>query len=314
MHVGLSGVLLEAGDVDGAREHLQRSAELGDHNGLPQHPYRSRLAMARLRAAEGDIAAARDLLDDAERVYTTDFSPSIHPIPAVRAGLLADHGDLQEALAWVRDQGLSADDDLAYLREFEHTTLARVLLAQFRTEGFKQSVVDAIRLLERLSVEAEARKGDLLQVLVLLAVAEDAGGDRAAGIAHLERAIALAEPEGYVRLFLDAATWLQPLLETVARRRTSAYVDRIRNASPHHTVRRGARQQLVDPLSDRELDVLRLLTSELTGPEIASELMVSVNTMRTHTKSIYSKLGVTSRRAAVRHAEQLRLLSRGGRD
>jgi LuxR family maltose regulon positive regulatory protein len=316
MHVGLSDVLREAGDLDGALEHLQRAAALGEHNGLPQHPYRSRLAMARLHATEGDMAAARALLDDAERVYTTDFSPSIHPIPAVRAGLLADHGDLEEPLAWMREQGLTADDDLVYLREFEHVTVARVLLAAFRGRRSTQAVVDAVRLLERVSIEAETgeRSGDLLQVLVLLAVAEDARGDRAAAVAHLERAIVLAEPEGYMRLFLDAGTSIQPLLDAVARKGPSAYVDRLRNSSAQHPEPSGSRQPLVDPLSERELDVLRLLTSDLTGPEIARELTVSVNTMRTHTKNIYSKLGVTSRRAAVRHAEQLHLLSQRRRD
>ena len=324
MHVGLSEILLEMGDLGGAIAHLDHSAGLGDHNGLPQHPYRSRLAMARVRAAEGDMAAARELLDDAERVYTTDFSPSIRPIPAVRAGLLADHGNLDGPPGWARERGLSADDTLDYLTEFEHIALARVLLAEFRAGLSAQSVVDAIRLLERVSIEAATagRNGDLLQVLVLLALAQDAQGDRAAGIAHLEQAITLAEPEGYLRLFLDAGPWIQPLLEAVADKGPSAgHVDRILdrilnrilNATTQLPEPRTAQQPLIDPLSDRELDVLKLLTSELTGPEIARELMVSVNTMRTHTKSIYSKLGVTSRRAAVRHAEELQLLSRRGR-
>jgi len=313
MHIGLSEVLREMGDHVGAREQLDRSAALGEHFGLPQHPYRSRLALARLRVAEGDMAEAVHLLDDAELVYATDFSPAIHPIPAVRAGLLADHGNLPEALEWVRERGLTADDDFDYLGEFEHITVARVLLAEFRADRSTQSVVDAIGLLERVSVEATAggRGGDLLAVLVLLALAEDARGDRSAALAHLERALALAEPEGYLRLFVDAGPSIRSLLEAVARGGPStAYVDRILDASAAHPERRSARQPLIDPLSDRELDVLRLLASELTGPEIARELMVSVNTMRTHTKSIYSKLGVTSRRAAVRHAEELRLLSR----
>ena len=317
MHVGLSDILREIGDLDGALSHLDRSAEFGDHNGLPQHPYRSRLAMARLRAIEGDMAAAGHLLDDAERLYTTDFSPSVRPIPAVRAGLLADHGNLEGPLAWVRERGLTADDNLDYLGEFEHITLARVMLAESRAGQSIQSVVDAIRLLERVSVLATAagRSGDLLAVLVLLALAEDARGDRAAAIAHLERALTLAEPEGYLRLFLDAGPRIQPLLEAAAAKGPSAvYIDRILGASNQRPERRTAQQPLIDPLSDRELDVLRLLASELTGPEIARELMVSLNTMRTHTKNIYSKLGVTSRRAAVRHAEELHLLSRRGPD
>jgi len=313
MHVGLSDLHRERGEFEAALAHLQRGAELGEHNGLPQHPYRSRLAMARLRAAEGDVVTALALLDEAERVYTTDYSPSVRPIPAVRAGLLADHGHLAEALAWVRERGLTADDELDYVEEFEHLVLARVLLAQFRAERSTDVADDAVRLLERLRVAAEAggRTGDLLHCLVLLALAEDARGRRPEALAHLEQALDRAEPEGYVRLFLDEGPRIRPLLEAAATRGPStAYVGRILDASPQHPRRRAAPQPLVDPLSDRELDVLRLLTSDLTGPEIARELSVSLNTMRTHTKSIYSKLGVSSRRAAVRQAEDLQLLSR----
>ncbi len=317
MHVGLSEVHRERGEFDAARAHLQRSAELGEHNGLPQNRYRSRLATARLHAAEGDINAALLLLDDAERVYTTDFSPNIHPIPAVRAGILADHGNLDGPLAWVQARDLTPDDDLDYVGEFEHVILARILLAQFRAERSAHSVDGAIRLLKRVSVEAGAsgRTGDLQRVLVLLALSEDARGERSAAVALLRRAITLAEPEGYLRLFLDEGRRLRPLLEAVAAHgESAAYIGRILDTSTKSLRPSASRQMLVDPLSARELDVLRLLTSELTGPEIARELIVSMNTMRTHTKSIYSKLGVTSRRAAVRHAEELQLLARAPRD
>jgi len=317
MHVGLSDVLREMGDLDGAREHLRHSAELGDRCGLAQYPYRSLLVTARLLAAESDIAGARALLDDAESVYTTDFSPSIRPIPAVRAGMLADHGDPNEARAWIRERELTPDDDLTYIGEFEHVTLARVLLAQFRAGQSPTSIVDAIRLLERIATEADAagRNGDLLQVLVLLALADDARIDREAALSHLARAMTLAEPEGYVAVILEARPWIEPLLRDLAETGPSAtYTRRILDTPTPLTEPRITPQPLIDPLSERELDVLRLLTSELTGPEIAGELMVSVNTMRTHTKSIYSKLGVNSRRAAVRRAEELQLLSRSGWD
>jgi LuxR family transcriptional regulator, maltose regulon positive regulatory protein len=313
MHVGLSEVLRERGDLDAAHEQLRHCEELGEHNGLPQHPYRSRLAMARLCAAEGDLAAARALLDEAERVYTTDFSPSVRPIPAVRAGMLADHGDLGEALAWVRERDLGPDDALDYVGEFEHVVLARVLLAQSRADRAPGRVDDAARLLERLSVQADAggRHGDQLQILVLLALAEDARGRRPQALAHLERAVSWAEPQGYVQVFVDEGPRLRPLLEAVATRSGSAaFMGRILDGPPQGLRDKPTPQPLVDPLSDRELQVLRLLTGDLTGPEIARELTVSLNTMRSHTKSIYAKLGVTNRRAAVRQADELQLLAR----
>src|SRR3954454_16586688 len=134
MHVGIASVLIERGDLDGGRRHLALSNDLGEHLGLPQNPYRWRVAMARVREAEGDLEAALDLLDEAERVYVADFAPNVRPIAALRARLWLAQGRVADAEAWTRAEGLSPHDDLTYLREFAHITLARVLLAQSRSE------------------------------------------------------------------------------------------------------------------------------------------------------------------------------------
>ena len=105
MHVGLSRVALERGDLAGAAEHLRRPTTLGESAGLPQNPYRWRVALALLRQAEGDTATAVGLLDEAERVYVGDFSPNVRPVAAVRARVLAASGDVAEALAWARRRG-----------------------------------------------------------------------------------------------------------------------------------------------------------------------------------------------------------------
>ena len=135
-----------------------------------------------------------------------------------------------------------------------------------------------------------------------------------AALVPLERALTLAEPEGYVRMFVDEGPRMVALLQAAAKRGIApGYVQRLL-ADFHPGTAAGeprARQNSIEiePLSERELDVLRLLATDLDGPEIASQLMVSLNTMRTHTKSIYTKLGVNSRRAAVHRAEELALLS-----
>ena len=140
MYVGMSQIACERNDLDAATRHLLRSHELGEHAGLPQNPYRWRVAMARVREAQGDLDGALHLLDEAQRVYTGDFSPNVRPVPALRARVLAAHGQVGEALGWAREQGLSVDDDLSYLREFEHITLARVLLAQYAADRTEASV------------------------------------------------------------------------------------------------------------------------------------------------------------------------------
>ena len=181
------------------------------------------------------------------------------------------------------------------------------------------SPVELEHLLERLLVAAEhgGRTGSVIEVQILLASAYDARGDTAAAIAALDDALRRAEPDGHIRLFLHAGPSVTSLLRSVASpdhatahaRRVLAAIDttaaattgeRSDGASPVVATRRG----LVDELSSRELDVLRLLRSDLSGPEIARELHVSMNTLRTHTKNIYTKLGATSRREATRRATE----------
>jgi LuxR family transcriptional regulator, maltose regulon positive regulatory protein len=266
MYVGMSQIACERNDLPAATQHLLRAEELGEHTWLPQNPYRWRVAMARVREAEGDLNAAQ--------------------------------GRVDEALAWVREQSLSAEDDLSYLREFEHITLARVLLVQSRAQRAERPVHDAARLLERLLQAAEAgeRTGSIIEILVLQALTHQARGDLPGALAALERALTLAESEGYVRVFVGEGSPMASLLRAAAKQGiTPSYVHRLLaavNASEDTPTRQG----LIEPLSERELEVLRLLSSDLDGPDIARELTVSLNTLRTHIKSIYAKLGVNSRR------------------
>ncbi len=313
MYVGMSELHRERNDLYAATQNLLRSQALGEHTGLPQNPYRWRVAMARVREAEGDLAGAIELLDEAERRYVSDFFPDVRPIPALRARVWVAQGALGEALGWARERGLSVEDDLSYLREFEHITLARLLLAQYATQRAERSLHEATRLLERLLRAAEAgkRSGSVIEILVLQALAQQVRGDIPAALASLRRALTLAEPEGYVRIFVAEGPPMASLLRAVAKqgiapsyvRRLLAAVNKTEDSTP-------VKQGLIEPLSERELDVLRLLGTDLAGPDIARELIVSLNTVRTHTRNIYAKLGVNNRRAAVRRATELDLLSR----
>jgi LuxR family maltose regulon positive regulatory protein len=269
--------------------------------------------------AQGDLDGALDLLDEAERHYVRDFHPNVRPIEAMKTRVWVVQGRLGEALSWAREQGLSVEDDLSYLREYEHVTLARVLLARHTRDGTGHSIQEAMGLLERLGTAAQAaeRTGSLIEILLLQALARQTGGDSAAALAALEPALALAEPQGYVRIFVAEGATMATLLQGAAQHGIApAYVRQLLAALSTQRVSGGhpaagitpVSQALREPLSLRELDVLRLLRTELTGPEIGRELMVSLPTMRTHTSNIYSKLGVNNRRAAVRRAEELGLL------
>jgi LuxR family maltose regulon positive regulatory protein len=315
VHVGLSDLLRERNDLEAASQHLVASRELGDGNGMPRNASRWRVTAARIRQARGDLDGAVELLDEAERLYVSDFAPDVRPVAAVRARVLVAQGKLSEAWDWARERDLTAGDELEYVHEFEHATLARLLLAQGTRDRADDSIGAAIDLTDRLLAAAEggSRSGSVIDILVVQALARHAHGDPAGALTSLEHALELAEPEGYLRIFVDEGLPMAGLLKLAAKqRRASSYVRRLLAAIVTAAGGTKADQPLIERLSERELEVLRLLASELDGPEIARELTVSVNTVRSHTKSIYSKLGVNSRRAAVRRAAELDLLARLG--
>ncbi len=225
-------------------------------------------------------------------------------------------GRLTEALGWARERGLSVDNELSYLNEFEHITFARVLIARYKSDWVESSINGALKLLHRLLKAAEAggRKGSMIEILVVKALAHQAQDDIPLALGALENALELAEPEGYVRVFVEeGAPMKQLLLEAAARGLRPDYTGKLlagfeeQGDKFHHTVP-STLQQLSEPLSQRELEVLRLLNTDLSGPEIATELVIALSTVRTHTKSIYSKLNVNSRQAAVKRAIELDLI------
>ncbi len=317
MEVGLSQIALERGDLETAASHLRRADELGEQNGLPQHPYRWRVARARLLEAHGDMAGAVALLKEADRVYVGDFSPNVRPVPAQRARVLLAQGRLPLALDWARDQRLAADDELEYVREYEYVTLARILLHQHSAEGSTRALRRADGLLERLRARAEdgGRTGTLIEIMALRALAHHSRHGRhdvPGALVPLEAALRLGEGQGYARVFVGEGPAMATLLAALARANPSwPYPRRLLDGLRQVSSPAAAREQgLVDPLSARELDVLRLLATDLDGPAIARELVVSLNTVRSHTKSIYAKLGANSRLTAVTRAGELRLLTR----
>lgn len=314
MHAGLSQLFRERNDLEAAHRHLSKSQELGERAGLPQQPYRWRVAAAQLLQDEGQHQRAAELLDEAERLYVSDFFPNVRPVAAIRARTFIVQHRLDDARRWQHAAGIGIDDELSYLREFEHITLARLLLAQEGKD--RSSRTDQIcRFLDRLLEAAErgGRTGSAIEISILQSIAYR-HDDADAALVALERALTLAAPEGYARLFINEGQAMEALLKIAVKRRIAPdYARELLAAYGPPEARPQRHPDLIEPLSERELDVLRLLGTDLGGPEIARELAVSENTMRTHTKNIYEKLGVNNRRSAVRRAEELDLLSRSRR-
>jgi LuxR family maltose regulon positive regulatory protein len=213
---------------------------------------------------------------------------------------------LAEAVHWAQTSGLKPDDEFRYEQEYEYLTLGRVLIAQNRVE-------QAIPLLDRLIISAEGagRNGQLITYLSLQALAHHTLDDTGNALTTLSRALALGEPQSYLRTFVDLGSPMQDLLGIAARRGLAPnYVNKLLTAFPTVTVQPAAQEirELIEPLNERELTILHCLAGRLSNQEIASELYLSVNTVKWYARSIYSKLGVGNRRAAVVKARDLDIL------
>jgi LuxR family transcriptional regulator, maltose regulon positive regulatory protein len=218
LNVGLGELHHERGELAAAERHLQIAAVLLEQAERPANLCRCLGARARVLASRGDLGGALALLEDAERLHIRTPLPIMRPVTAMRACILVAQGCLSEAAAWADERGLSAEDDPVYLREFEHLSLARVLLARYAADRDNRSLRAATGLLQRLRVAAEGggRMGSVIEILVLQALAEQAGGDTDRAFAVLEQALALAAPEGFVRVFVDEGEPLRRLLRRAA--------------------------------------------------------------------------------------------------
>jgi LuxR family maltose regulon positive regulatory protein len=314
LHVALSEMDVEVADLDGAEQHLQAAATLSDRAPMTESRYRWFVAQGLLARAAGEPHEALQLLNRAEQLYRPGFFPEVRPIPALRARIWIAQDQLPEAADWASERGVSVTDDARYLSEFDHLTLVRLLLAQHRARPDTRALAQTARLLDRLQEAAKtsARAGSLLEIGLLRSLVLDAQGHRPQAVEALAEAINLAsEPASYARQFLDEGAAMLSLLRDTARSGVGGdQMDHLlRLAGPaEEQAFPPAQRGTADALSDRELQVLRLLASELTGPEIARELFVSHNTIRTHTKHIFTKLDVSNRRAAVSRARERGLL------
>jgi LuxR family maltose regulon positive regulatory protein len=316
LYTGLSELHCEQGDLETARQHLLRAGELEDLGEV--YLYRWYLAHARLKKTQGDLDGALDLLQEAERHYLRGPIPDVRPVAALKTRVWVRQGRLAEALGWVREWGLSVDDDLSFLREFEHITLARVLIAQHKSEVSESSIHEARGLLERLLHAADegGRMGSAIELLVLQAFAHAEQSNSSSALVSLERALTLAEPEGYVRIFVDEGLPMASLLyKALDRGIAPEYVRRLLVAFPDFELEpansvpgHAPGSELVEPLSEREIEVLQLIAAGHKYQEVAEQLVISLNTVRHHTKNIYSKLEVNNRTQAIKKANELDLL------
>src|SRR6266487_3415141 len=280
---------------------------------------RGYLALARLQQACGQSTEARETLDAfALLSRQRGFAPALlaHGA-AVRAQMDLAQGKLAAAIRWAEACGLSARDKLSYLREREYLTLVRVRIAQGRETPTGPFLSEALILLEGLLRDAEAkmRMRSVLEVLLLRTLALQAQGDYTEALTALGRALTLAEPEGYIRLFLDEGVPMVTLLrQAYAHKIALEYVTTLLEAAGepiatdlyHSSSRSGT---LMESFTVREREVLQLVMDGASNREIARQLVLSVNTVKKHVLNICGKLNVQSRTQATAKARTLNLLS-----
>ena len=326
---GLGDVLREWNDLDAAERHLMQGMEeiKGTLTVDAEVITQGHIALAHLQQAQGDYISALATLDEFVQVarQRSFVSHLFERGAAAQAQIELAQGNLATASRWAGASSLFVDGDFSYPQEGQYLTLVRVRIAQGRNDPAAPFLRDALVLLDRLLHDAQgkARVHSVIEILVLRALALDAQGDQSGALTTLERALILAEPEGYFRIFVNEGEPMLLLLSKLqaTHRDASGYLQTLLIAGGLHEHEPPATpliasraaptrslQPLLDPLSERELEVLHLLASGASNYEIAEHLVVAVSTVKRHVSNIFSKLAVTNRTQAVARARELGLL------
>jgi len=318
-YFGLGDLLCEWNELERAEQHLTQGMDLISTSVIDADDlWLGYAALTRLEMARGRCDQALATLDDFEQLsQQRPIAPALKAqCAAIRARVELARGNLQAALHWAATSGPSVTDTFSYLSEREYLALVRVRIAEARLTQGSALLVEVLGLLELLLADAEAkgRMHSVLEVLVLRALALEVQGDHPGVLSTLSRVLTLAEPEGYVRLFLDEGPPMMVLLHEAQRRGLApGYIARVLQAwnepeamdihvPTHHPC------LPVEPLTARERDVLQLLLEGASNREIATHLTVSVNTAKKHISNICHKLNAQSRAQAIAKARTFQLL------
>jgi LuxR family maltose regulon positive regulatory protein len=302
LQVELGNLHYEQNDLEPALHYLQDGINVAKPWSYWDALVPGYRGLARLRAGQREWSRAMTALDELEALGQKKPEVVLPAVASYRAQLWTIQGKMDEAGRWLQSSGFRVDGQLSYLHEREYITLARVLLAQKHYD-------EATRLIKRLLEVTEhgGRWGRVIELLLLQALSLEARGAQGEALKPLARALALAEPRGYLRVFVDEGQPMASLLYRAAAQKIMPdytgkllAIFREPEAVPAtESEIQGEKITFVEPLSQRELEVFDCLTEGLSNREIAQRLTISLTTVKTHTRNIYRKLDVNSRAQAV---------------
>lgn len=309
----LGEILYERNDLEAAEAEIRKGMAIGEENLVVETAVRGHLALSRLMLANGNLESANDEWNDALQI-SQEFpgleGETCEVMIATRTRLLLAENQPVHALDYLALQGLHSANSQDGSLTIDQIALTRALLHAGRDDPSSEFLSSAeSKLNDQLEKSRSAGfDGTTVALLTLMAQLQYAQTNVDEAVEAAIAALKLAEPENMIRVFLDEGDLVRELLQLI-RPSSGGYIRRVLDAfdTPLMAKPSWREQGLLDPLSERELEVLHMLATDLSGPDIAKELIVSLNTMRTHTKRIYSKLGVNSRREAVRRAKELSL-------
>jgi LuxR family maltose regulon positive regulatory protein len=318
-YVGLGDLCREWDDARAAESHLTAGIEHCRRGGYTRYAMLGSLSLARMMAVRGDSVRMQDLVDQAERLAEGTGVPGFASLAAAyraRLWLMPAVFRLTPAVRWLDSCGLTPQDRPSYPAEPEYLTLARVVLAGGRGPIERSKAAAVRHLLTRLLQAAESggRLRSVVEILALLALAWRAEGHMAKALSTLEKALSLAEPEGYVRVFVDEGPPMAALLGD--RLESLSYGSAVRDYAARLLSAFGPSEpatptpafELPERLTERELEVLRLLAAGRSNAAIAEQLVITLTTVKAHVRSILRKLDVQNRTQAASRARELNLL------
>jgi len=314
-HICLAQILYQWNEIEEAIHYVNRAIELGRQGVQLTIAVMAVPGLAPLTELTGQTTALSDALDELEGVAAASRSVIMSRVTAAwRARLALARGDMSEALQWAAAREkpkTDSDEGLEFSLEFEYLMVARLKIARGQLHGVP-AILDRVRR----RAEAEGRMGSVIEILVLLATTLRAQGRTDEAITTLQRALSLAEPEGYIRVFVDAGEPMAELLRSaLSRQILPDYVSGLLASFGTATGRDGPMafsgprlKPTMEPITGRELEVLRLLAAGASNKQIAQDLVLVTGTVKAHLLNIYRKLDVHNRTQAVARARELKLL------